>query len=99
LTERIEEEDVMPPRVVRHYDDVVIVLDRPGGNRDDRYNRNLYSDEEVTPGFAVTTKGYQFYAETEVFQDVGDPEGEPIFRGRVHRHYTQCPSYRIAIKF
>lgn len=98
--EKIETEDVMEARVVRHHDDVVIVLDNPRRGRVDKYAQNVFNDDpdDTVPAFAVTSKGFQFYAVMEVAEDQNNPAGEPIFYGSQETDKHRRPHYRITVK-
>lgn len=98
---KIQPEDIMKLRVVRHHDDVIVVLDNPRTGLDGKYHRNIFNDEphDATPKFAVTHKGFQFYAETSLeLIDRNNPDSEVRFHGRQATEKHRLPSYQITVK-
>lgn len=94
---RIEKEDVMGPRVVRHLEDVVVVLDNPRVGRDSRYQQDKLAESE-NPNFVITkSRGFSVYAETSIRDDPANPDGEPVFRGTLITERMRPPIYSLRV--
>jgi hypothetical protein len=91
--EEFQEEDVLGPRVVRHQDDVVVVFDNPSKGRE-MFPRDQPPEGEAVQ-FAVTSKGFQSYAQTFVGEDQNSEE--VIFRGSVVSERYHLPRYELKI--
>jgi hypothetical protein len=98
MSQRITSEDVYPARVVRQDHELLVVLPNPQRPHDvPMFDQHPEDEAEGTPQFVVNSKGFAFFAETEVYLDSDNPDDEPVFHGSLQTDRIRRPVYQIRV--